>query len=98
MSKLNSIAFAVLTALAAACGTDDPITALDRASDCRNICSRYKDCIAEDYNVDACADECNDMVSEEDTDQIDECQDCLKGNSCTGSVFQCTTECAGIVP
>jgi hypothetical protein len=98
MSKVNSIAFAVLTVFAAACGSDDPITAFDRASDCRNICNSYKECIAEDYNVDSCADDCNDMVSEEDTDQIDDCQDCLKGNSCVESVFQCTTECAGIIP
>lgn len=98
MSKINSMAFAVLTALAAACGTDDPITAIDRSTDCAQICDKYKDCVKSDYDTDKCADDCSDMVNEEDTQKIDDCQDCLKGNSCTESVFNCTTECAGIVP
>jgi hypothetical protein len=98
MSKLNSIAFAVLTSLAAACGSDDPITAIDRTTDCSDICSRYKDCIQSDYDVDSCSEDCRDMVSDEGTKKIDTCEECLDGNSCTGSVFNCTSECAGIVP
>lgn len=99
MSKINAFTLAVLTALtAAACGKDDPITAFDRSTDCADICDKYKDCINSDYDVKACADDCTDMVSEEDTDKIDLCQECLDGNSCTGSVFNCTSECVGIVP
>lgn len=98
MSKMASMAFALLTVCAAACGKDDPITAIDRSTDCADICGRYKDCIKSDYDVEQCTDECSDMVSEENTDKIDTCEECLDGNSCTDSVFNCTSECAGIVP
>ena len=98
MSKAYSVAFVLLTAIAGACGSDDPITAIDRSVDCSDICGRYQDCIDSDYDVDACISECNDMVNEEDTQAIDDCEDCLDGEACTDSVFQCTSECAGIVP
>jgi hypothetical protein len=98
MSKVYSIAFVLMSAVAAACGSDDPITAIDRASDCNKICTKYKDCLSSDYDVDSCEDKCNDMVSSEDTSDIDMCRDCVSGNSCVGSAFQCAAECAGIVP
>ena len=97
MSKLNSMTFAALVALAAAC-SEDPITTIDRSSDCANICDKYQECINSDYDTDKCADDCRDMVSNDETAKIDDCQDCIKGNSCTESVFNCTAECAGIVP
>lgn len=99
MSKVTSIACAVLlTAIAGACGKDDPITAFDRNTDCVAICDKFKECFSDsDYNEDECADECSDMVNEDDTAKIDNCEECIDGASC-GETVGCTTECAGLVP
>lgn len=99
MSKVTSIACAVLmTALAGACGKDDPITAIDRSTDCAQICEDFKQCFStSDYDVEECTDECSDMVSEEQTDQIDDCETCLDDASC-GESIGCTVECAGLIP
>lgn len=98
MFKTNAIFFSLLLSVLGACGKDDPITAIDRASDCSKICDKYKECIAGDYDTDACEDRCTDMVTESKTDKIDDCSDCVDDKSCTNSVFSCTSECAGIVP
>ncbi|MET0386472.1 MAG: hypothetical protein ABW321_10960 [Polyangiales bacterium] len=93
----------MLTALAltftcmAACN-DDPITYLDRATDCADICDKYKECFDESYDTEACRDDCNDMVDESKTARIDDCQECIEGASCTGATFSCTDNCIGIVP
>jgi hypothetical protein len=97
---LNSFisAGALLCVSFAGCA-EDPITTLDRSSDCADICKTYKDCVASDsYDVNACGDRCTDMKSSDETKRIDDCSACLSGKSCVSSVFQCTTECAGIVP
>lgn len=97
---LKSLGLAALMGFAvAACGDDDPIQAIDRATDCPMICEAYATCIGGDsYDTDDCSDRCEDMDSDVESDQISKCEDCLDGRSCTGSVFNCTTECAGIVP
>ena len=95
MLKLTSIACAVLLT-AAACGTDDPITAIDRSTDCAQICKQYKDCFDSDYDVEDCTDHCSDMVSDEDTKQIDDCENCLDDTSCTEGLG-CTSECASLI-
>jgi hypothetical protein len=77
---------------------ESPITTIDRASDCAEICDRYKDCLSSDYNTAKCRDHCTDMKDSKETEKIDRCQACIKENSCTGSVFKCTTACVGIVP
>jgi len=98
MFKSNVIAFSLALTALAACGKDDPITAIDRTTDCSAICDKYKDCINSDYDTEACVDRCTDMVTEEKTDRIDECEACVDEKSCTNSAFSCLTECAGIVP
>ena len=99
MSKTNVISFSfVVLSFLGACGKDDPITAIDRTTDCTSICNKYKECISGDYDTKACHDRCTDMVSNEKTDRIDECQSCVDDKSCTSSVFSCTSECVGIVP
>ena len=98
MSKINAISFSLLLAVLGACGKDDPITAIDRTTDCSNICSKYKECISGDYDTDACEDRCTDMVSANKTDRIDECESCVDDKSCTNSAFSCASECVGIVP
>jgi hypothetical protein len=91
--SLFAFAFAAL----AACGSD-PVRSLDRSTDCADICQRYKDCIATDYDVSGCTDRCSDMIDDKQTARIDACETCLDGKSCVNSVFSCTAECAGIVP
>lgn len=81
-----------------ACADDGPIESLDQYTDCMDICNRYADCIDDDYDVGACEDRCTDKDYNNDSNQIDACEDCLDGKSCTGSVFQCGAECALIVP
>jgi len=96
---LKSLGIAALMGIAVVACKDDPIQAVDRATDCPMICDKYKDCIGgEDYDTDACNDRCTDMTSDSESDKISTCEDCLDDRSCTGSVFNCTTECAGIVP
>jgi hypothetical protein len=63
---------------------------LDRSSDCAEICDKDKDCLSSDYNTAACRDKC--------TDKIERCEACIKDNSCSGSVFKCSSDCVGIVP
>src|SRR5690348_3776382 len=98
MSKFIALTLLLSAAGMSACGKDDPITAIDRSSDCSEICGRYKDCIAQDYDTGKCEDRCTDMVDKKETDKIDSCEECISDKSCTNSVFNCTTECAGIVP
>jgi hypothetical protein len=98
MSKVMSFCCAVLlTAAAGACGKDDPITAIDRGTDCAQICDKYKECFMSDYNVDDCTDSCTDMTDEDATDRIDDCENCLDDTSCTETPG-CTTECVGLIP
>jgi hypothetical protein len=98
MSKFIALTLLLSAAAVSACGKDDPITAIDRSMDCSEICGRYKDCLAMDYDTSKCEDRCTDMVDKKQTDQIDTCQECIDGKSCTNSVFNCTSECVGIVP
>ncbi|MET0389947.1 MAG: hypothetical protein ABW321_28500, partial [Polyangiales bacterium] len=67
----------MLTALAlslscvfAAC-KEDPITTIDRTTDCSSICNKYQDCIASDYDVEDCVDKCTDMIDDDKTARID---------------------------
>jgi len=96
MSDIRGLAFVLLFGAVAACGKDDPFTAVDRAKDCNEICDRYRDCFSASYDVDECTDRCTDMVSKSDTADIDECESCLDDTSCSSSLG-CTAECAGIV-
>lgn len=89
--------FAALTLTAGAVGCDGP---LDRAIDCQKICTRYKDCANSSYDVNACADRCRSKAGSSDAfdQQADVCRNCLDDRSCVDSAFQCTAECAPIVP
>lgn len=99
MLKNHALSLFALTLFSVvACGKDDPITAIDRTSDCHNICERYKDCLKSDYDVESCTDHCTDMVSSDETSKIDDCDACIDDKSCTASGFECLSECAGIVP
>lgn len=97
MSKINTIAFALLTVFGVAC-SEDPITTIDRDTDCSAICDKYQECVQGDFDTDDCTKQCQDMTSDDDTQKIDECEDCLDGNnSCVDKVSSCTDDCAGII-
>jgi hypothetical protein len=99
MTFKQIISAAALLCVSLAGCSEDPVTTLDRSSDCADICKTYKSCIGTDsYSESDCADRCTNMKSTDKTKRIDECQDCISDKSCVSSVFQCTDECAGIVP
>lgn len=85
------------TPLFAACGADDEI---DNAVDCDAICERYAECFDESYDESACADECRDNAGRDEDyeDKVDACESCIDDESCASGLFECTDECAGIVP
>jgi hypothetical protein len=72
----------------------------DQAFDCNDICTTYRDCADADYDVGECVDRCTDNADadEDFADQADECQACIDGESCVAAAFECSIECAAIVP
>jgi len=95
-SLFASIAFASLFAAFTTGCTDE----IDRITDCQDICSRYADCFDSSYDVSTCRSDCQDQAQNSaDFDQrVDNCENCLDDRSCQSSVFQCSAECAAIVP
>jgi hypothetical protein len=51
-----------------------------------------------DFDVGRCAYRCERTDSSFESSRIDECAACIEDRSCSGSVFICSAECAGIVP
>lgn len=80
----------------AACGAADEV---ENKITCRQVCDRYKECFDSDYDVNDCADSCEDEAnSDEDKDQrLESCDACIDDRSCSEAVFNCTTECAGVI-
>lgn len=72
----------------------------EAAFDCAQICNKYQECGNASYDVSACTSRCRNSA-EDDTafqNKADACEDCIDDRSCIGAVFNCGTECAGIVP
>lgn len=67
---------------------------------CADVCDRYSECFDKDYDVSACTDRCEDDAdaSEERETRLEACDDCMDDTSCSGAVFNCATECVGIIP
>ena len=76
------------------CGTADEIF------DCQSVCSRYKDCIKNDYDVATCRSRCKDNSDRDRNyrDKADACEQCISDRSCTDATFRCAPECGVIVP
>lgn len=93
---MKTLVLASLLGLAAAAGC----TAVDRATDCQQICNRYRDCIDGAYDVSSCTSRCRDNAanSESSDQRVDQCENCLDDRSCSSSVWSCASECVGIVP
>ncbi len=89
--------FSLTTALAI---TQPGCDAVERIYNCSAICEKYEDCVDAEYDVSACKDRCTDAAADSEAyeDKADACQACVDDRSCTGAIFNCGTECAGIVP
>lgn len=85
-----------LLGIAAACGTADEI---ENTITCRQVCDRYKECFDSDYDVDECTNSCeNEATSDEDKDRrLERCDECIDDRSCSEAVFNCATDCAGVI-
>jgi hypothetical protein len=96
--KALALAVLALTCAAAFGGCSDAADDIDQYSDCIDICGRFQDCFDEDYDTDSCADRCEDMEHRNGTSNVDECEECLDDQSCSGAVFNCTADCVSVVP
>jgi hypothetical protein len=96
MRALLTAAFVVLTTGPLSLGCNEA----DSAIDCASICERYRDCVNDDYDVEECAERCQDSAENdrEFRNDADECHACTDDRSCSGAVFNCLGECASIVP
>jgi hypothetical protein len=66
---------------------------------CAQVCDKYKDCINSDYDVASCTSKCEDKANDsaDRQDQLESCHSCIEDRSCSGAVFNCTTECASVI-
>jgi len=66
---------------------------------CAEVCNKYKSCINSDYDVASCTTQCEDKANDSASrqDQLDSCNSCIEDRSCSGAVFNCTTECASVI-
>ncbi len=92
MYKKTLCLVGLLKAVAGCRGVDR----IDQAVDCNNICSRYRDCFSQSYDVNACKDRCE-MMIDSNPRGADLCVTCLDNRSCLESVFPCSSECAPII-
>ena len=95
--KLGFFSAMSLTAVLAA--TQPGCDNAERIYNCAEICDKYDECIDDDLDNEECIDSCTDKAasSEAEEDRADACQECIDGESCTASVFNCSAECAGFV-
>jgi hypothetical protein len=72
----------------------------DDASDCRWVCTRFKDCVNASYDTDACETRCRSSAGKDRDfdDQLEHCSSCSKGRSCSETVASCFGACLRIVP
>jgi hypothetical protein len=94
--------YLVLSSLAlawavSACDATDSVT--NRIT-CGDVCERYRDCFDEDYDVDGCTDRCENAATanEDRARRLEICDACIDDRSCTEATFNCSADCAGIVP
>jgi hypothetical protein len=89
---------AIMTASAVGCG--DTVDEITNSITCAEVCGRYADCFDADYDVEGCADRCEDGAdaSEDKEQRLEICSACIDDRSCTEATFDCTDDCVGIVP
>lgn len=97
--KLGFLSVLSLTTVLAA--TQPGCDNVERIYNCAEICGQYDECVDDDLDNEECIDSCEQQASDSEAfeDKADACQECIDDNeSCTASAFNCSTECAGIVP
>lgn len=69
------------------------------AVSCAEVCDKYKSCVNSDYDVASCTSTCEDKANDsaDRQSQLDSCDSCIQDRSCSGAVFNCTTECATVI-
>ena len=72
----------------------------DELVDCQKICSRYEECVDDEFDVSECRSKCETNADKDEAfaKKADECESCVDDKSCTGAVFNCGVQCVGIVP
>lgn len=72
----------------------------DTALDCRDVCSRYRECLSRSYDVAACEDRCRASARRdpEFERKLDRCEACIRGRACTDAIAACAVDCVGVVP
>ena len=88
-----SLAFATIAA-----GTG--CSSVDSIFDCQAVCTKYKDCYDNAYDVGKCRDSCRTRSANDSTvrTKADQCEACISNMSCVPATFSCATSCAAIVP
>ena len=96
----NALFFVCGLSCVAAIACGDEADEITNTITCADVCQRYSDCFDEDYDVDACTDSCENSTTpnEEKEAELEECDACIEGESCTGALVGCTAECAQFVP
>ena len=86
--------FFTMTTALGACST------VDNISDCTAICDRYKSCYDASYDTSDCYKSCRSNSKSDGNfqDKVDSCRSCIDGKDCTAAAFNCSAECAGVVP
>jgi hypothetical protein len=89
------LAFGLLTA---ACG--EAVDEVTNTVNCASVCDRYAQCFDSDFDVEGCTDRCENEAdaSENREARLESCNSCIDDRSCTSATFECSTQCAGIVP
>jgi hypothetical protein len=78
------------------CSTADKI---ENKITCSDVCNRYRDCFNANYDTAACSDKCEaEANTNQDKDRrLELCNTCIDDQSCTSAVYDCATDCAGII-
>lgn len=99
-NRLMSWGLSALFLTLVGAGCSDTIDEITNHVDCRQVCSRYSECFDADYDIDGCADKCENSADASETREakLERCDACIDDKSCTGAAFNCADECAGIVP
>ena len=72
---------------------------VDAAFDCQSVCSRYRTCFDQNYDVNKCRDNCRTRSANDPSvrDAADACESCIDDMSCASATFSCTVPCAQII-
>ena len=78
----------------------DGCGAADEAFDCQAVCTKYKDCLDNSYDVGSCRSRCRDKAAADSSysHKADVCHACINDQSCKDATIKCGLECKDIVP